>query len=218
MAGSLRRVLRIRSMQEEIRRLELEAEASALRVLETRVEQAAEDARASRQRWFQSLTASAAPAVGEGNDPPANDTAVAEESHAYRGDAALSLVSSYEIAVQRASRDRASARRTSDDRWELESPDLQTEERLMAEDGWQLAVWRRSVADARRPAQQAAFEQAREEFLASRRTRLEVETLVQAASVVERRRGDRREQRQLDDWFQSQPGERARRGRRSSDE
>ena len=52
MSSSLQRVLRIRAMQEELARSELEAEAAHLRGIERRAAEATGDALASRERWF----------------------------------------------------------------------------------------------------------------------------------------------------------------------
>jgi len=81
----------------------------------------------------------------------------------------------------------------------------------------ELLKWGRSrllaIAQARRP----AFESAREVLLACRLERLQVETLIAAASQAERVRRERREQRNVDDWFQSRAGRglRAPRGNQS---
>jgi hypothetical protein len=80
------------------------------------------------------------------------------------------------------------------------------EERIAEESAWELAVWRRASAEARRPALRAEVARARDEFLEGRRERMQVESLVEAAESVKREEGDRREQRRLDDWYQSRPG------------
>jgi len=67
----------------------------------------------------------------------------------------------------------------------------------------ELLRWRKtrllSIAEARRP----AFESAREALLARRLERLQVETLAAAAARAEEAVRLHREQRNIDDWFQS---------------
>jgi hypothetical protein len=60
MAGSLKRVLRIRALQEERSRVELEAEIGRLRELERAAAAAAREARESRERSFADLRKAAA--------------------------------------------------------------------------------------------------------------------------------------------------------------
>ena len=52
MPGGLRRLLRIRAMQEELARMDMEAEAARLRALEALASEASDQALACRQRWF----------------------------------------------------------------------------------------------------------------------------------------------------------------------
>ncbi len=77
--------------------------------------------------------------------------------------------------------------------------------RMAEESAWGLAVWRQQSAEARRPALQAEVARAREEFLEGRRERMQVESLIEAAELLKRQDGDRREQRRVDDWYQSRP-------------
>ncbi len=56
-----------------------------------------------------------------------------------------------------------------------------------------------AIAEARRP----ALESARELLLTRRLERLQVETLIAAAAQSEKTLRERREQRNIDDWFQS---------------
>jgi flagellar biosynthesis chaperone FliJ len=65
-----------------------------------------------------------------------------------------------------------------------------------------------------RPLQEELVARAREEFLARRRERLEVETLVAEAEAILRLHRQRQEQRVLDDWFQSRSRRDANRRRR----
>ena len=68
---------------------------------------------------------------------------------------------------------------------------------------WELAIWRRSQADAGRPLLEREVERARSEFLLGRSQRMQIECLVKAAAALERRRSERREQSQLDEWYGS---------------
>lgn len=52
MPGSLRRLLRVRAMQEELARMELEAQAARLRALERLASEAGVQALGCRERWF----------------------------------------------------------------------------------------------------------------------------------------------------------------------
>jgi hypothetical protein len=72
-----------------------------------------------------------------------------------------------------------------------------------AETLWEAAVRRRDGFEAMRPAQEGLVERARAEFLAGRRERLQAEALVAAAAAGELLERGRKEQRGLDDWFQS---------------
>ena len=154
MPSSLKRVLRIRGMQEEQARMELEAEAARLRGLERLVAEAGCEARASRERWFAAVKEETA--GGTGGDAGDDPVGGSEDSG-----------------------------------------------RMAEEASWELAVWRRERAGAQRPEQEVRVARSREEYLGGRRERLQVEALVEAAEVVERREGDHRDQRALDDWYRS---------------
>ena len=52
MPSPLSRVLRVRALQEELARMELEAEAARLLEIEQNAAEAASEARSSRERWF----------------------------------------------------------------------------------------------------------------------------------------------------------------------
>ena len=140
MPSSLSRVLRVRALQEELARMELETETARLREFEEIAAQAACEARSSRERWFVMVE-------GERGGQEASSLRIAED------------------------------------------------------DAWSMAVGRRAQAEARRPAQEARVERARAEFLAGRRDRKQVESLLAAAADIERLQRDRREQRRVDDWF-----------------
>jgi len=139
-SGSLKRVLRVRALQEELAWLELEAETARLREFEQSAAQADCEARSSRERWF-------AMVEGEHGGQVANLHRVAEDA------------------------------------------------------AWAMAVWRRAQAEAQRPAQEARVARARAEFLAGRRARMQLKTLVETEAATERL--DRRRQQEVDDWFQS---------------
>ena len=71
-----------------------------------------------------------------------------------------------------------------------------------------LLAWKggrlRALAEAGRPAVEAA----RAEMLARRLDRRQTETLIAAAAAAEDKASQRRAQRQVDDWFQSRRGRR----------
>jgi hypothetical protein len=141
---SLRRVLRVRELLEERRRIELESAAAELRKLEEESEGEEIRARRGREASFSSIGG----AEGGGWQ-------------------------------------------TADDR------------RLAAEGSWVSAVGRRAELEAGRPECEARVQAAREEFLAGRRERMEVETLLDRTAALRSADLDRREQHRLDDWFQA---------------
>jgi flagellar biosynthesis chaperone FliJ len=75
--------------------------------------------------------------------------------------------------------------------------------RRLEEALWAAASGERADSEARRPAQQAEVERARAEFLEGRRRRMQIESVVHARAAEAVAESGRREQRQLDDWFQS---------------
>jgi flagellar biosynthesis chaperone FliJ len=87
--------------------------------------------------------------------------------------------------------------------------------RLGEEAGWEWARRRRERLARLRPGQLERVELAREEFLAGRRDRRRVETLLDGASAAARAEEGRREQRRLDEWFLSRSADRGQRSRES---
>jgi hypothetical protein len=156
MSGALGRVLRVRALLEDVRRMELEAEAARLDAIERGVEEAAGEARRGREAAFACVDE----AAGDGW-------------------------------------------RSEDDR------------RLGEEAGWEWARRRRDRLARLRPGQLERVELAREEFLAGRRDRRRVETLLDGASAAARAEEGRREQRRLDEWFLSRSADRGQRSRES---
>jgi hypothetical protein len=76
-----------------------------------------------------------------------------------------------------------------------------------------LLRWKRARLAAHAAARRPAMEDARQELLARRLERRQAETLAATAAAARQRKLRRREQNQVDDWFQSRAG----RGRPRSD-
>jgi hypothetical protein len=75
--------------------------------------------------------------------------------------------------------------------------------RTVEEGCWRLAAGQRKLAESQWPEQQQRVDKWRAEFLEKRRERMQVETLLDQAAAVERTGRDRRDQRSLDDWYQT---------------
>jgi hypothetical protein len=179
----LKRVLRIRALREDLSRMEVEAEAARLREIDLGAAEAARAARASREQAFREMQGRELPGeAAEGVSEGTEEVATSEQAGSGSGDG-------------RESGNPVNGR--TEEGWRR------------AEAAWETAVWRRSGLEQRRPAQQGRVDRAQAVFLADRRDRLQAETLVEEAAARDRADQARRDQRGLDDWFQS----RAKRGR-----
>lgn len=85
---------------------------------------------------------------------------------------------------------------------------------LMAIADADIHAWRRDKLAAQAEARKPGMEAARAEFLARRRDRRQVEMLVAGALRAEEKERVRREQKQVDEWFQGRRGARRERRKR----
>jgi len=173
-ASSLKRVLRIRALREDLSRMELEAEAARLRHIDLAATEAASEARTSREQSFRELQGRELRGEARGSGAPKKDTTPDQAGSA-----------------------------NSDGGESGNQGNRRNEGWRAAEAAWERAVWRQSGCERLRPEQQGRVDRAHGDFLADRRDRLQAETLVEEAAALERADQARRDQRGLDDWFQS---------------
>jgi len=157
--------------------MELEAAAARLREIDLDAADAAREAKASRERCFWEIQGRES--QGEAADP--GSVALAAKGTLRPGF----------FAGSEGGEDRNPA-------------DRRGEAWRAAEYSWKMAVLRKGGCEELRPLQQGRVDRAQGEFLADRRDRLQAQTLVEEAAGRERAEQARREQRGLDDWFQSQ--------------
>jgi hypothetical protein len=69
-----------------------------------------------------------------------------------------------------------------------------------------MLAWQRAKLAQLAAVQKPAIQTARAEFLARRLDRRQVETLLESAAQAAAKEQKRREQKQVDDWYQSRPG------------